>query len=72
MIISFRDKETEKIWKQQYSRKLPKDIQRIGLRKLITDFHSRFNRHILSRPNYPQRLISEPGNLHFPVKFFNA
>jgi proteic killer suppression protein len=35
MIISFRDKETEKIWEQQYSRKLPRDIQRIGLRKLI-------------------------------------
>ncbi|MBU4292568.1 MAG: type II toxin-antitoxin system RelE/ParE family toxin [Actinobacteria bacterium] len=35
MIISFRDKETEKIWKQQYSRQLPRDIQRIGLRKLI-------------------------------------
>lgn len=35
MIISFHDKETEKIWKQQYSRKLPKEIQRIGLRKLI-------------------------------------
>jgi addiction module HigA family antidote len=35
MIISFQDKETEKIWNQQYSRKLPRDIQRIGLRKLI-------------------------------------
>lgn len=35
MIISFRDKETEKIWNQQYSKKLPRDIQRIGLRKLI-------------------------------------
>src|SRR4030066_88217 len=34
MIISFQDKETEKIWNQQYSRKLPRDIQRIGLRKL--------------------------------------
>jgi toxin HigB-1 len=35
MIISFGDKETEKIWEQQYSKKLPGDIQRIGLRKLI-------------------------------------
>ena len=35
MIISFRDRETEKIWNQQYSKKLPRDIQRTGLRKLI-------------------------------------
>ena len=35
MIVSFYNKDTEKIWKQEYSRKLPKDIQRIGLRKLI-------------------------------------
>ncbi|MGM0368390.1 MAG: type II toxin-antitoxin system RelE/ParE family toxin [Actinomycetota bacterium] len=35
MIISFKDKETKKIWKQEYSKKLPTDIQRIGLRKLI-------------------------------------
>ena len=35
MIISFKNEETEKIWSQQYSKKLPRDIQRIGLRKLI-------------------------------------
>lgn len=34
MIRSFRDKETEKIFKRQLSRKLPTDIQRIALRKL--------------------------------------
>ena len=35
MISSFKDKETKKIWEQQYSKKFPRDIQRIGLRKLI-------------------------------------
>jgi len=35
MIISFKNKETEKIWRQQYSKKLPRYMQRIGLRKLI-------------------------------------
>ena len=35
MIKSFRNKETEKIWMQKYSKKLPVDIQKIGLRKLI-------------------------------------
>ena len=35
MIKSFKDKETEKIYKQIFSRKLPADIQKIALRKLI-------------------------------------
>lgn len=34
MIRSFRDKETEKVFKRQLSRKLPTDIQQIALRKL--------------------------------------
>ena len=34
MIRSFRDKETEKIFNRQRSRKLPSDIQKIALRKL--------------------------------------
>ena len=35
MIISFADKETEKIYYQTFSRKLPQSIQRVALRKLI-------------------------------------
>lgn len=35
MITDFADKETEKIYNQQFSKKLPHDIQRIALRKLI-------------------------------------
>jgi toxin HigB-1 len=35
MIRSFADSETEKIWNFQRSRKLPQDIQRPALRKLI-------------------------------------
>ena len=35
MIRSFKDKETEKIYNQTFSRKLPHDIQHIVLRKLI-------------------------------------
>jgi len=35
MIQSFKDKETEKIWNQIYSKRIPKDVQRIGFRKLI-------------------------------------
>ncbi len=35
MIQSFYDKETERIFHQQFSRKIPETIQRIALRKLI-------------------------------------
>ncbi len=35
MIKSFADKETERIYKQHFSKKLPHDIQPIALRKLI-------------------------------------
>ena len=35
MIKSFGDKETKKVFRQEFSRKLPHDIQGIALRKLI-------------------------------------
>ena len=35
MIIGFVSKETEKIWRQEVSRKLPRDIQQVALRKLF-------------------------------------
>ena len=34
MIKSFKDKEAEKIFRGQYSRKLPQSIQRVAVRKL--------------------------------------
>lgn len=34
MIVSFGDRETEKIWQGERSRKLPNQIQEIGRRKL--------------------------------------
>ncbi|WP_313933685.1 MULTISPECIES: type II toxin-antitoxin system RelE/ParE family toxin [unclassified Phormidium] len=34
LIRSFRDKETQKIFERQRSRKLPPDIQQVALRKL--------------------------------------
>ena len=35
MIKSFKDKETEKVFFQEYSKKIPTNIQRIALRKLM-------------------------------------
>jgi proteic killer suppression protein len=35
MIRSFRDRETEKIFRRERSRRLPLEIQRVALRKLV-------------------------------------
>jgi len=35
MIVSISDKETEKIWNGEYSRKFPVEIQKTARRKLI-------------------------------------
>ena len=35
MIQSFKCKETEKIWNQEYSKKFSEDIQSVALRKLF-------------------------------------
>ena len=40
MIVSFRCKETEKIFNRNYSKKFPSDIQRVALRKLRMINHS--------------------------------
>ncbi len=35
MIIGFASRETEKIWRGEVSRRLPRDIQQVALRKLF-------------------------------------
>jgi proteic killer suppression protein len=35
VIKSFRDKEAERIWQRQFSRRLPQDLQRLILKKLL-------------------------------------
>jgi len=35
MIVSFKDKETERVFAGQFSKRLPQNIQRIAERKLI-------------------------------------
>jgi len=52
MIKSFRDRETEKIWNQETSRKLPENIQQVALRKLF----------MLSRSKVLEDLKVPPGN----------
>ncbi|MCR4278896.1 MAG: type II toxin-antitoxin system RelE/ParE family toxin [bacterium] len=49
MIMSFRDRETERIFFRETSRKLPIEIQRVALRKLVM-IHAAINIRDLSIP----------------------
>jgi len=50
MIDSFGDKETEKIWHQVVSTKLPSDIQQTALRKLQTIDAAKSTRDLAAPP----------------------
>ena len=52
MIESFADKETQRIWKGEFSKKHPREVHTIGLRKLI----------ILQRSRDLNDLRIPPGN----------
>ncbi|MGN6620540.1 MAG: type II toxin-antitoxin system RelE/ParE family toxin [Sphingomonas sp.] len=52
MIRNFADKETERIWNRERSRKLPSELQSVMLRKLRQ----------LNRITHPAELRVPPGN----------
>jgi len=52
VIESFSDRETGRIWRREFSRRLPKEIQAVGLRKLI----------VLHRSKDLNDLRTPPGN----------
>ena len=52
MIKSFADKNTEKIWNQQWVKSAPKEVQRVAFRKLVM-----INRAIILND-----LLIPPGN----------
>ena len=58
MIRSFADNETERVWNEQRSRKLPSDIQNVALRKL----------QLISAAEWIADLRIPPGNRLEQVK----
>lgn len=71
MILNFGDKETELIWKGEFSRKLPAEIQQVARRKLRM-MHRSQNLLDLSIPpsNHLEKL---KGNLkdHYSIRINN-
>jgi toxin HigB-1 len=53
VIKSFGDRETEKVWGREYSKRLPKDIQERALMKM-QQLHAASNLKDLSIPNSNQ------------------
>ncbi len=65
MIKSFADKETEKIFGREFSRKLPSDIQRIARRKLeVLDAAESLNDLRVPPSNRLEKLKGERVNQH--------
>ncbi|HEY5364084.1 MAG TPA: type II toxin-antitoxin system RelE/ParE family toxin [Aestuariivirga sp.] len=58
MILTFRDRETERVWQGIRSRHLPDDVQKIGLRKLL----------YLNRAMKINDLREPPGNRLEPLR----
>ena len=50
MIQSFKCKETEKIWNQEFSKKFSEDIQRVALRKLFMIQRAKELKDLLAPP----------------------
>lgn len=63
MIKSFADKETEKIFGREFSRKLPSEIQRIARRKLeVLDAAENLKDLRIPPSNRLEKLKSERAN----------
>ncbi|MEN8222739.1 MAG: type II toxin-antitoxin system RelE/ParE family toxin [Acidobacteriota bacterium] len=58
MIISFKDKETEKIWNRDHSKKFPAEIHR-GIRRKLIIIHSSITVEDLKVP--PGNKLHKPG-----------
>ena len=65
MILSFKEKHTEKIWEGDFLKKFPDDIQKISKRKLI-HIHSSINLNDLKIPpgNKLHALSKDRKGLH--------
>ena len=53
MIVSFADKDTERVWNREFAKRLPQDIQRVAYRKLV----------MLHRSKNINDLRIPPGNM---------
>ena len=65
MIRGFADKETEKVYNQTFSSKLPQNIERIALRKLIMiDNAKNLNDLRIPPANHLEKLIGDRAGKH--------
>ena len=63
MIVSFKDKETAKIYNQEFSKVLPVNIQEVALRKLIMiDKAKNINDLRIPPSNHLEKLKSKLNN----------
>jgi len=68
MIRTFADKETMKIYNQQFAKKLPHSIQRIALRKLIMINNALDVKDLLSPPGNNLEKLTGDGNGQYSIR----
>ncbi|AYV57701.1 MULTISPECIES: type II toxin-antitoxin system RelE/ParE family toxin [Leptospira] len=65
MINSFNSKETEKIWNQEFSKKLPNQIQALAYRKLVMIARSKHVEDLKIPPaNHLEKLSGNRAGQH--------
>jgi proteic killer suppression protein len=65
MIVSFRDKETEKLWQSGRSRRLPADLERRAFKKLaILNAAVTFGNLMVPPGNQPESLRGNRAGQH--------
>ncbi len=65
MIKSFKDKASERVFRRLYTRKLPKDMQRVALRRLIYLHGAKDLRDLAVPPsNRLEKLIGDRKGQH--------
>ena len=71
MIISFKCKETEKIWNQNFSKKLPEEIQHLALRKLFMINHAQKLKDIRIPPSNRLEKLKGDRNEQYSIRIDN-
>lgn len=68
MIKTFADKETEKIYNQAFSRKMPQSIQKVALRKLIMIDNAKMLDDLRIPPSNHLEKLSGDRNGQYSIK----
>lgn len=68
MIDSFADRETQRVWSGEFSKRLPREVQIVGLRKLIILHRSRDLNDLRTPPGNRLERLSGERNGQYSIR----